>query len=47
MLLNEKSEDNEKNGSEDYLNTQQEIYKGMDVDEIYKEARENWNSKIK
>ena len=33
----------ENNGSEDYLSIQQEIYKGMNIDEIYKEAKDNWN----
>jgi hypothetical protein len=33
----------ENNGTEDYLSTQQEIYKGMSIDEIYKEANDNWN----
>ena len=31
----------ENNGSEDYLNIQQEIYKGMNIDEIYKQAKDN------
>jgi len=33
----------ENNGTEDYLSIQQEIYKGMSIDEIYKEANDNWN----
>lgn len=33
----------ENNGTEDYLSIQQEIYKGMNIDEIYKEANDNWN----
>ena len=29
----------ENNGSEDYLSIQQEIYKGMNIDEIYIQAK--------
>ena len=31
----------ENNGSEDYLSIQQEIYKGMNIDEIYKQAKDS------
>ncbi|PRR81745.1 hypothetical protein [Clostridium vincentii] len=31
----------ENNGSEDYLSIQQEIYKDMNIDEIYKQAKDN------
>ena len=30
----------ENNGNEDYLSIQQEIYKGMNIDEIYKQAKD-------
>jgi len=30
----------ENNGNEDYLSIQQEIYKGMKIDEIYKQAKD-------
>ncbi|MFA6941079.1 MAG: hypothetical protein WCQ54_08890 [Clostridiaceae bacterium] len=35
----------ENNGSEDYLSTQREVYQGMNIDEIYKEAKDNWFKK--
>jgi len=31
----------ENNGNEDYLSIQQEIYKGMNIDEIYKQAKDS------
>ena len=31
----------ENNGSEDYLTIQKEIYKGMNIDEIYKAAKDS------
>jgi len=31
----------ENNGNEDYLSIQQEIYKDMNIDEIYKQAKDN------
>lgn len=32
----------ENSGSEDYIITQQEVYQGMNIDEIYKETKDNW-----
>ena len=32
----------ENNSSEDYLNIQQDIYKEIDVEKIFNEAKENW-----
>lgn len=34
----------ENNSSEDYLNVHQDIYKEMDIDMIFNEAKENWES---
>ena len=32
----------ENNSGEDYLNIQQDIYKEIDVEKIFNEAKENW-----
>ena len=32
----------ENNGNEDYLKIQEGIYKGMNIDEIYKQAKESY-----
>lgn len=35
----------ENNSNEDYLSIQQKIYEDMNIDEIYKEAKNNWNNR--